>query len=534
MNPESLTINYDYDDNSNLMKKTDARGVMASYTYDGLNRVKTRTYSGTLPGGATPAVSYDYDTPGIANSKGRLTSVSSTVSSYTYGGYDALGRVLTGKQTTAGQEYLMSYGYDLAGNMTSETYPSGKVMLMEYEAAGRLAGVKKQGSATYYAGSSAADLSNRIGYTAHGAIATMKMGNGLWEHMSYNSRLQPEEIGLGTNSISSGVFKLNYTYGTTDNNGNVQTQKMTIPGLSQSLFQSYSYDSLNRLEEARENQGTGFGTQYWKQRFTYDRYGNRNFGAGTTPNVMGSDPVISQSNNRINILASPGYGYDLAGNLTSMPDAMGNATMEYDGENRQVKFTKGGSGAISTYSYDGDGHRVKRVTSGVTTIFVYNIVGQLIAEYDDVTSPPQGSGGTSYLTTDHLGSTRVVTGQDGSIKGRYDYLPFGESLSNLSGRTPQMGYDAQVGLRQKFTQKERDSESGLDYFLARYYSSAQGRFTSIDTVLAFGNPQSLNRYQYGFNSPLRYVDPDGNVSLDALLNTSLTSLLASQEGMRQA
>jgi RHS repeat-associated protein len=90
------------------------------------------------------------------------------------------------------------------------------------------------------------------------------------------------------------------------------------------------------------------------------------------------------------------------------------------------------------------------------------------------------------------------------------------------------------------TQKERDNETNLDYFLARYYSSTQGRFTSPDEfkggpdelwVLGSGdpekqalayaevtNPQSLNKYQYCFNNPLRYVDPDGQNPQDSFEN----------------
>jgi RHS repeat-associated protein len=75
-----------------------------------------------------------------------------------------------------------------------------------------------------------------------------------------------------------------------------------------------------------------------------------------------------------------------------------------------------------------------------------------------------------------------------------------------------MGYGGLDGTRQKFTQKERDSESLLDFSGARYYSPASGRFTSTDPLLSSGeehNPQSWNRYQYGLNNPFKYVDPFG-------------------------
>ncbi len=65
----------------------------------------------------------------------------------------------------------------------------------------------------------------------------------------------------------------------------------------------------------------------------------------------------------------------------------------------------------------------------------------------------------------------------------------------------------------EFTGKERDAETGLDYFLARYYSGAQGRFTSVDPIWVtkerMMDPQRLNLYTYGRNNPLRFIDPDG-------------------------
>jgi RHS repeat-associated protein len=142
-----------------------------------------------------------------------------------------------------------------------------------------------------------------------------------------------------------------------------------------------------------------------------------------------------------------------------------------------------------------------------------------------------GGGGSSanirWLVTDHLGTPRMIFDQTGDltvldqngnyVRGvtRHDYLPFGEELfAGTGGRTTAQGYTANDGVRQKFTQKERDNETGLDFSEARYFSSMQGRFTSADpinTVIAerVVDPQQINLYSYVRNNPLKYIDSTG-------------------------
>jgi RHS repeat-associated protein len=119
-----------------------------------------------------------------------------------------------------------------------------------------------------------------------------------------------------------------------------------------------------------------------------------------------------------------------------------------------------------------------------------------------------------WLVPDHLGTPRMVVDETGSLAGvrRHDYLPFGgELFAGTGGRTVALGY-AGDGVRQQFTSYERDTESGLDFAEARYYSSSQGRFTSVDPLMASAstaNPQTFNRYSYVTNSPLTQIDPSG-------------------------
>ena len=166
--------------------------------------------------------------------------------------------------------------------------------------------------------------------------------------------------------------------------------------------------------------------------------------------------------------------------------------------------------------YRGTATSTANPQSGTTT-YVYNALGQLAAEYAGRTPA-----GLRYLTADPLGSARVVTGQDRSVLTRHDYLPFGQEIEPARGnRATVSGYTASLidGPAQKFTGKERGAESRLDYFNARYFSGAGGRFSSADAPFADqykSDSQSWNLYVYSRNNPLRFGDLDGRkcVTLD--------------------
>ena len=222
-----------------------------------------------------------------------------------------------------------------------------------------------------------------------------------------------------------------------------------------------------------------------------------------------------------------GYCYDAAGNLI-IQGACGPALVyQYDAENRMT------STAGVSYTYDGDGKRVQKSNG---RLHWYGTSSDALVETDLAGNNPtefvffngkriarrDAAGAISYFFSDHLGSSRVVTNAAGTIVEDSDYYPFGGE---------RVVVDLLPNQNHKFTGKERDAESGLDFFIARYYSSQYGRFFSPDEFTGgpvdvfspndplptsplpyadITNPQSLNKYTYTYNSPLRYTDPNGH------------------------
>ena len=118
-----------------------------------------------------------------------------------------------------------------------------------------------------------------------------------------------------------------------------------------------------------------------------------------------------------------------------------------------------------------------------------------------------------YFHLDAVGNIRAVTDASGNVIERHDYLPFGDEWcgAGVCGAPT-------AGQPRRFTGKERDRETGFDYFGARYYSGRVGRFTGVDPVYTWRenlvDPQRWNRYAYGLNKPYRYVDPDGRQAVE--------------------
>jgi RHS repeat-associated protein len=524
----------EYDLVGNLKKTTDAKGSIITNSYDKTGRVTKRTYSNEPQGVTTPNVEYFYDGKGLTTpqtpnyAKGKLTKVTSSISETRYTNFDNFGRLLQMEQRTpftdtetiaTATPRVSSYQYDFGGRLVAETYPSGRVVKNEFNIDGDLSRVASKANAT----ATERLYANSFSFTASGGIEKMRLGNSKFETAKFNSRNQATEFGLGHSATDASLWKINLEYGELENGsvninknaGNIARQTLSFAGLTTPIVQSYKYDSLDRLTEAKETLGASANApENWNQTWNYDRFGNR---IAFSQNVNGQQlainsatlPSVNPNSNRFNL--GQGFAYDKNGNIVS--DTVNNGrSFEFDAENKQTKVFNSSGGEVGKYFYDGEGKRVKKVGGSETTIFVYSS-GKLIAEYSTQTATTPT---ISYTTSDHLGSPRVITDATGKVKSRRDFLPFGEEIGVNTQQTPNRAsipqYGASDNVRQKFTGYQKDNETNLDFAEARYYNNQHGRFTAVDPLLASGknaNPQTFNRYVYCLNSPIVMIDANG-------------------------
>ncbi len=350
---------------------------------------------------------------------------------------------------------------------------------------------------------------------------------------------------------------------------------------------SSGYDSLNRLVAAKATAGP---YQNLQVSWSTDSFGNRkieSFSGTPTGNV----PVPPSTNNSFNSKnqvqsVQSGYPprYDAAGNVIcdSYNSGTGQCMISassnvyaYDVEGR-ICAVDTSSGAYG-YLYDAEGARVAKGTISIVWVTVngqqvlscdtnssdtttYNHFNpttayvldsgnqqmtevassnggsqwtwkhtnvwagaQLVATY----STSSGQAALNFHFTDWLGTRRVLTDSSGNTQQTCHSLPYGNGEDCTPGPIP---------TEHLYTQHERDSETNNDYFGARYYASSMGRYMSpdwsedSDTVpnAEFANPQTLNLYSYGGNSPLINGDPDGHACQTSTFRTEFNGQFVTQ------
>jgi RHS repeat-associated protein len=189
-------------------------------------------------------------------------------------------------------------------------------------------------------------------------------------------------------------------------------------------------------------------------------------------------------------------------------------------------------GATTTFTYEGNSQRVKKVSPNQTVLYFGPLYEtrrgawtiHLFAGKDRVASVLQ-SGYTQIYFPDHLGSTWIVTTPNGEIKEKDEYFPFG----TYRAAPETFDYDPNFpDVYYTFTGQEDDDEVSIFNFKARLYDPLLGRFISPDSIVQDpGDPQSLNRYSYGRNNPIGYVDPTGHLVTPLhYFNTFIGELLA--------
>jgi RHS repeat-associated protein len=491
-----------YDAANRLTKQTDPLGNSATFAYD----LAGRMTSATDRNGNRRAVSYDADN----RKTGENWLVSGSTANLLTFTYDANGNTLTAAnysgmytmtydaldRTSAVQEpfgQALTFSYDATSNRTQVTDSQGGTTTSVYDAANRLT-TREQANGL-------APVRLDFTYTARDQLATMTRWADLVQIVKVGSSAYSyDSVGRTTNVVhqnSGGTNLANFTY-TYDTGGRVTTQ--TTNG----SVVTYGYDSTNQLTS---------DTSSSVPTYTYDGTGNRTMtGYKTgTGNQLQNDGTYT-------------YTYDQEGNLTkkSKGASADTWTYGYDNKNHMTwakdAATDGGSATMmATYSYDALGNRVEKDVwqGGVTTVtrFAYddqdvwadlNASNALLTRYvrgdevDQLFASVSSAGTVSWQLTDRLGSLRNVTNNSGVVQDTITYDGYGNIQSEPN---------PSAGGRYKFTGREQDTETGLQYNRARYYDPKTGRWTSQDPI-GFEAGDS-NLYRYANNEPTNLLDSSG-------------------------
>jgi RHS repeat-associated protein len=412
----------------------------------------------------------------------------------------------TDARTTNGVTKTSVYQNNFGGSLATLTYPSGRTITYAYDSAAQPLSAVDQASGINYATNAA--------YGPAGNVASLTNGPSVTSTFYLNNRLQPCRISVTNTGSAPGsctdttnignVLDFNYNFSVgTANNGNVTS---ITNNRDTTRSQSFTYDLLNRIATAQTSATTG--TKCWGEAFSYDAWGNLltiGGAAGYTGCSQESLTTTATTKNQIS-----GNVYDASGNMTSIP---GVATYTFNAESELT------AAAGVTYTYDGEGRRVQKSNGklywyglGTAPLDESDAGGNITNEYvffgGKRIAKRDSSGNVDYYFADHLGTARVVTNSAGTVLDDSDFYPFGGERAYSSGS----------GNNFKFTGKERDGESGLDDFGARYYASNLGRFVSADwsaipapiPYADHTDPQSLNLYTYVRNNPTVNVDPLGH------------------------
>ena len=483
--PDMGTWSYVYDSNGNLMSQTDAKGQTIIFDYDELNRLKEKQY----PGSGMADVIYTYDSG--TNGKGMRTGMTDAIGSNTYT-YDARGRLIVDTRTIDSVDYVTQFAYDGADRPTATTYPTGETVTNSYNGTGLPYAVS---------GSVAGSLVTGTLYNHLGQITEINLGNGLRTTFGY------WDVG-GSYDTTGGYYgrlweiktfepgestlqDMKYTW---DEGGNLAQRENIIAEETE----TFGYDSLDRLISVSGPYSAGY---------TYNEIGNIMSMNGVSY-TYGSQP------HAVTDVGETEYAYDDNGNMTDRDDQ----TITWDVENRPVSVSDGVN--TSTFIYDGDGNRVLRTEGGETVLYINMYYEKNLTTEEVITSyylsgklVATRTGDTlEYVHQDHLSGTALVSDSSGDLVNEISYYPYG---STRAGDVP---------TDKKFTGQRLDG-TGLYYYGARYYDPAIGRFINADIIAPdYNNPQSLNRYSYCFNNPLRYIDPTGQWPWDTIINWVQTAL----------